>query len=186
MSPQNTISIVFPIIMQFFFLMGVNGITSMFQVYSHLPVLNNGIIRLTLATTYTLIGALCTTAYIWAFSETWGLTTPQFFLTWLTFWLYMHINFLVMDSCATAFVPLSFMSFFALTWVVLNVTSTIVPFELSPAFFRWGYALPAHETYQILVQIWSRGGYHRLFRALPILFRVGGGAAAVGGSGAAV
>ena len=65
---------------------------------------------------------------------------------------------------------MKFLPFFILTWVIMNVGSTINPFKLSPGFFRWGYALPAHETYQVFVQIWSDGCNGQLYRALPILF----------------
>jgi hypothetical protein len=84
-------------------------------------------------------------------------------------WLLMHINFLLFDI-TTAFIPIQFMPFIVLTWVILNVASTITPFELSPGFFRWGYALPSHEAYEVLIQIWSRGCNNRLYRALPIMF----------------
>ena len=57
-----------------------------------------------------------------------------------------------------------------ITWVILNVTSILVPFALSPGFYKWGYAMPAHEVYQVLIDIWSRGCNPRLFYALPILF----------------
>jgi hypothetical protein len=65
---------------------------------------------------------------------------------------------------------MKFLPFFVLTWVILNVTSTIWPFELAPSFYRWGYALPAHEVWQVLIQIWSGGAVDRLYEALPILF----------------
>lgn len=65
---------------------------------------------------------------------------------------------------------MKFLPFFVLTWVILNVTSTIWPFELAPGFYRWGYALPAHEVWQVLIQIWSGGAVDRLYQALPILF----------------
>jgi len=65
---------------------------------------------------------------------------------------------------------MKFLPFFVLTWVILNVTSTIWPFELAPAFYRWGYVLPAHEVWQVLIQIWSGGAVDRLYQALPILF----------------
>jgi hypothetical protein len=71
---------------------------------------------------------------------------------------------------ATGFIPMKFLPFFVLTWVILNVTSTIWPFELAPSFYRWGYALPAHEVWQVLIQIWSGGAVDRLYQALPILF----------------
>lgn len=65
---------------------------------------------------------------------------------------------------------MQFLPFCVLTWVIINVGSTISPFELNPGFFRWGYALPAHEVYQVLVQIWSDGCQDQSYRALPILF----------------
>lgn len=165
----NTVTMVLPIIMQFFYLMAINGISASFKFYSHLPLHNNGIIRLVLSLGYTLVGALCFSGVIWAFRESWDVGAGQFFLTWITFWLYMHINFLVMDV-ATGFIPASFLAFFVVTWVILNVTSTIFPFELNAGFYRWGYVLPAHEIWTILIQIWSGGTVNRLYRALPILF----------------
>jgi Protein of unknown function (DUF3533). len=107
--------------------------------------------------------------YIWAYRESWGQRGSRFVLTWITMWLLMHINFLFFDI-TTAFIPIQFMPFIVLTWVILNVASTISPFELNPGFFHWGYALPSHEAYQILIQIWSGGCNNRLYRALPIMF----------------
>ncbi|KAI5274964.1 hypothetical protein E4T47_02041 [Aureobasidium subglaciale] len=165
----NTVAIVMPIIMQFFFLMAVNGVSAEFNLYSHLPVLNNGIIRLVLSLSYTFVGSLCWAGYVWAFRENWSVGAGQFFCTWIIVWLFMHINFAVIDV-ATGFIPMKFLPFFVLTWVILNVTSTIWPFELAPSFYRWGYALPAHEVWQVLIQIWSGGAVDRLYQALPILF----------------
>jgi hypothetical protein len=56
------------------------------------------------------------------------------------------------------------------TYLVLNVTSILLPFELSPAFYKWGNALPAHACYNILVDIWSGGCNPHLGYALPVLF----------------
>ncbi|THX68209.1 hypothetical protein D6D05_09509 [Aureobasidium pullulans] len=165
----NTVAMVMPIIMQFFFLMAINGVSAEFNLYSHLPMLNNGIIRLVLSLSYTFVGSLCWAGYIWAFREDWSVGAGQFFCTWIIIWLFMHINFAVIDV-ATGFIPMKFLPFFVLTWVILNVTSTIWPFELAPGFYRWGYALPAHEVWQVLIQIWSGGAVDRLYQALPILF----------------
>jgi len=55
-------------------------------------------------------------------------------------------------------------------WVTINVTSIVLPFDLSSGFSRWAYALPAHEIYQILVDIWSRSCNPQLRYALCILF----------------
>jgi hypothetical protein len=165
----NTLSIVMPIIQQFFFLMALNGIATSFQFYSRLSMKDNGIIRATLAYTYTLIAAICTTGYIWAFREDWNVNGVQFVLTTLMYWLYMHISFAVLDI-ATVVIPMSFLPFFVLTWAITNVGSAVLPFELAPGFYKWSYALPAHEFYQVVVQIWSGGCNNQLYRAVPILF----------------
>ncbi|KAL3428860.1 hypothetical protein BDV09DRAFT_181356 [Aspergillus tetrazonus] len=165
----NTVTIVLAIIQQFFFLMALNGVSSQFQLYNQLGLFFNGIIRAVLSASYTLLGSLCTAGYIWSYKEGWGVSGNQFVLTWMVFWLYMHVNFLVLDV-STAFISMQFTPFFVLTWAILNVASTITPFEASPGFYRWGYALPAHEAYSLLAEVWSGGCARQVYRALPILF----------------
>ena len=165
----NTVTMILPIIQQFFFLMALNGISAQFKFYRHLPIKHNAAIRLILGLSYTFMGSLCMTGYIWAFRENWDVSGGQFMLTWMLCWLFMQINFLVMDV-ATGFIPPSFLSFFVLTWAIMNVTSTIFPFELNAGFYHWGYFFPAHSAWETLVNIWSGGGYHKLYRSLPILF----------------
>ncbi|KAK1140674.1 hypothetical protein N8T08_009987 [Aspergillus melleus] len=165
----NTVSFVMPVIQQFFFMMALNGISAQFKILTKLGWHANGLLRMCISAAYTFVGALFMVAYIWSFRESWEVNGNQFALSWMAIWLYMHINFLIMDILTT-FVPMQFMPFCVLTWVIVNVASTISPFELSPGFFRWGYALPAHETYQVLVQIWSNGCDDQLYRALPVMF----------------
>jgi hypothetical protein len=165
----NTVSIVMPIIQQFFFMMALNGISAQFHLFTKMSWVTNGLLRMCISFVYTFISALCMVAYIWAFRESWDVNGNQFALCWMAVWLYMHINFLAIDSL-TVFVPMQFLPFCILTWVIINVASTISPLELSPGFFRWGYALPSHELYQVLVQIWSDGCDNQLYRALPIMF----------------
>lgn len=57
-----------------------------------------------------------------------------------------------------------------ITWIMFNVTSILVPFDLSPAFYKLGYVMPAHEVYQVLTDIWSGGCNPKLHYALPIIF----------------
>ena len=57
-----------------------------------------------------------------------------------------------------------------ITWVVFNVTSILVPFDLSAGFYKWGYVIPAHEVFQVLIDIWSGGCNPQLYYALPVLF----------------
>jgi hypothetical protein len=166
---HNTVSMVMPIIQQFFFMLALNGISVHFDAFTKLSWKINGLIRAIASILYTFIGALLMTGYIWAYRESWAQSGGRFVLTWMILWLLMHINFLFFDI-TTAFIPIQFMPFVVLTWVVLNIASTISPFEMNPRFFRWGYALPSHEAYQVLIQIWSGGCNNRLYRALPIMF----------------
>lgn len=136
-----------------------------------------------LSIVYTFIASLTVIGYIWAFRENWLVNRNQFALSWMVVELYMHVNFLVLDA-ATAFIPMSFIPFFVLTWAVINITSTIFPFELNPGFYRWGYALPAHPVFTILIQIWSGGCNNQLKSSLHVLFgwEIVGGVLAVLGS----
>lgn len=177
----NTVSIIMPIIQQFFFMMALNGLSAQFQLFTRLTPRANGLLRLCISGCYTFVGALCMVGYIWAFRESWAVSAGQFVLCWMAVWLYMHINFQIVDVLTT-YVPMQFMPFCILTWAILNVASTVSPFEMQPGFFRWAYALPAHELYQVLVQIWSDGCENQLRTALPVLFSwwvVGAGTAIV-------
>ncbi|KNG90902.1 nitrosoguanidine resistance protein SNG1 [Aspergillus nomiae NRRL 13137] len=138
----NTVSMVMPIIQQFFFMMALNGISAQFHLYTKLGPKRNGLLRMCVSLAYTFIGSLCMAGYIWAYRESWDVNSNQFVLSWMSIWLYMHINFLIYDQS-------------------LRTESRV---------YRWGYALPAHELYQVLVQIWSDGCEHQLHRALPIMF----------------
>jgi hypothetical protein len=106
---------------------------------------------------------------VWAFRAGWQVNGNQFALTWAILWLFAHVNFLALDIF-TIWVPPQFVPVCLINWIVFNVTSILLPFDLSPAFYRWAYAIPAHEVYQILIDIWSGGCNPQLRYALPILF----------------
>lgn len=147
----------------------INGVSASFQLYSRLPMHTNGKIRLALSLSYTFCGSLVWTGWVWAFREDWHVSAGQFFLTFLTVWFYMHIQYMVIDI-ATKLIPMNFVPFFTYTWIVINVANSANPFELSPGFYKWGYALPTHAFWDVLFYVWSGGANNRLYRALPILF----------------
>jgi hypothetical protein len=118
---------------------------------------------------YTFLGGLLITAAVWAFKADWNVSGGAFVLNWLTFWLFGHVNFLVLDVFSI-WIPPQYVPFALVTWTITNVTSVIVPFSVSNGFYRWGYALPAHAAYEILTDIWSGGCNPHLYFALPILF----------------
>lgn len=165
----NTVGIVFPLLQQFFFHMAMNNFYVQFSMHGRLHQTRIISIRLIIGVVYTFFPALMVTGVLWAFSEGWGLNGTQFVLTWMAYWLLMHVGFLVMDT-AVAFIPPAFLSFFVLTWIITNISSIVFPFELSAGFYHWAYALPGHEIYQILVQIWSGGCNNQLHHALPVMF----------------
>ena len=165
----NTVSMVMPILMQFFLLLVLNGLSRELQIYSRLPLHVSGGIRIILASTFDCIAACCMIGYIWAFRETWPVTGTQYVLSWMVIWLLMFIHFLVLDAF-TAFLPLPVLPFFLLTWIIINICSSISPFEANPGFYRIGYMFPANEAYTTLTDIWSGGAVPQLYRTLPVLF----------------
>ncbi|KAJ5904890.1 uncharacterized protein N7473_001806 [Penicillium subrubescens] len=165
----NTVSMAMVILPQFFFIMALNGISAQTKIFQSFSLRKNISLRLGLSVCFTFIASLCMSGYIWAFREDWGTTSSQYGLTWMIIWLVMHLNFFIIDS-VTAVIPVQFMPFFILTWIIMNVSSTLSPFELSPGFYRIGYALPAYELYQVLLDIWTHGCNPTLYRSLPILF----------------
>ncbi|KAF4150983.1 hypothetical protein CNMCM6069_004790 [Aspergillus lentulus] len=165
----NTVSMVMPILMQFFFQMALNGIMGNAKVLETQSKRDIYVFRLGSGKIYTFISSLVTTGYFWAFREGWGVTSGQFLETWMCIWLYMDINYLLLDTVIGTVIPMQFLSFFVLTWVIVNIASTVYPFDLTPGFYHWSWALPAHDIWLLLVGIWS-GCRSSLGKTLPILF----------------
>ncbi|KAL5603892.1 hypothetical protein FOVSG1_006642 [Fusarium oxysporum f. sp. vasinfectum] len=166
----NTVSMVMPIIMQFFFIMGMNGITTGAKVLGTQSKRDVYILRSFASKIFCCVSALCMAGYIWAFRESWGVTAGQYFETWLCLWLYMDINYMVIDTLIGTVIPMAFFPYFLLTWIIFNITTVIVPFQLLSGFYHWGWALPAHNVWLLLVGIWSDGCRAQLDTTLPILF----------------
>ncbi|KAJ3519060.1 hypothetical protein NM208_g14282 [Fusarium decemcellulare] len=165
----NTVAMVMPVLMQFFFQMGLNGITTGAKVLESQSKRDVYIFRLFSGKIYTFISALGMTGYFWAFRESWGVTAGQFFETWMCLWFYMDINFNIVDTLIGTIIPMQFFAYFLLTWIIMNIATTVYPFELTPSFYHWGWALPAHNIWLLLVNIWS-GCRGSLDVTLPILF----------------
>ncbi|KGO70276.1 protein of unknown function DUF3533 [Penicillium italicum] len=165
----NTLVIILILIQEFFYLGTVNGLYAQFKLYTSVSPHRIVIARQLISLIYTLVGAMCTAGAIWAFRSGWDVNGNQFALTWLALWLFAHLNFLVLDFF-TIWLPPPYVPMALISWVILNITSIILPFELSPAFFKVGFALPAHSIFQVLIDIWSSGCNPQLYFALPVLF----------------
>ena len=167
----NTLVIVLMLIQDFFYLGTINGLYQQFNMYARLFPYRIVANRLTISALYSFVGSLCTTGAIWAFKAGWAVNGNQFVLSWMVLFLFSHLNFMTLDVfsvwLAPPYVPMALVS-----WIVLNIASVQLPFELSDNFYRWGYAMPAHEVYQVLIDIWSGGCNPTLRYALPVLFSV--------------
>ncbi|KAI9046688.1 hypothetical protein LZ554_009427 [Drepanopeziza brunnea f. sp. 'monogermtubi'] len=164
----NSLVIILILIQEFFYLGTINGLYAQFKIYTKVYPRRIIAYRNAISLSYTLIGSLCVTGSIWAFKAGWAVDGKQFALSWAILWLFAHLNFLALDLftvwLAAPYIPMAL-----ITWVIFNVASILLPFELSNGFYRWGYAMPAHEVYQVLIDIWSGGCNPRLHYALPIL-----------------
>jgi hypothetical protein len=165
----NTLVIILVLIQEFFYLGTLNTLYETFKIYTRIDPHKIIFFRNLISGIYTLIGSLCTTGAIWAFRSGWNVNSNQFALTWAILWLFAHVNFLTLDVF-TVWLPPPYIPMALITWAAFNVTSVLIPYALSPAFYRWSYVIPAHETYQVLVDIWSGGCNPQLHYALPVLF----------------
>ncbi|KAJ5874867.1 uncharacterized protein N7529_003297 [Penicillium soppii] len=165
----NTLVIILIMIQEFFYLGYVNGLYVQFKLYTSVTPHRIAIARLIISAVYTLAGSLSTAGAIWAFRNGWHVNGNQFALSWAALWLFAHLNFLVLDVF-TVWLPPPYVPMALITWIITNVTSILLPFELSPGFYKIGYGLPAHAIFQVLIDIWSGGCNPQLYYALPVLF----------------
>jgi hypothetical protein len=165
----NTLVIILIMIQEFFYLGTVNGLYAQFNLYASISPHRIAIVRQIISMLYTFVGSLCTAGAVWAFRHGWHVNGSQFVLTWMALWLFAHLNFLVLDVF-TIWLPPPYVPMALISWIITNVTSILLPFELSPAFYQVGYALPAHSIFQVLIDIWSGGCNPQLNYALPVMF----------------
>jgi hypothetical protein len=165
----NTLFIVLLLIQDFFYLGTMNGLYAQFNMYARLFPRRIIIYRLIVSGMYTFVGSLCAVSMIHTFRAGWQVNGHQFVEAWMLVWLFAHINFLTLDVF-TVWLPPPYIPMALITWVVFNVTSVLLPFELSNSFYRLGYVFPAHAAFAGLIDIWSGGCYPRLKYALPVLF----------------
>lgn len=164
----NTVVMAMSIIQQNVFLIAFTGVSRQLGLFSGLPFKTSATWALLVGLAYTLLGSLVTTGYMWAFREDWAVTGAQFAITWMVLWLVHHTYYQLLDG-TLSLVPIQFFSFVLVTFVFINIGSTVFPLEATPGFYHWGHALPAYQCFQVLLNVWSRGS-HKLYEALPVLF----------------
>jgi len=134
----NTLVVILLMIQEFFYLGTLNQLYESFKIYTKLSPHRIIFFRLLISGSYCLIGSLCVTSAIWIFKTGWDVDGGQFMLTWLVFLLYAHLNFLTLDVF-TVWLPPPFVPMALISWLILNVTSILLPFELMSDFYLWSY-----------------------------------------------
>ncbi|KAI1406228.1 hypothetical protein F4819DRAFT_240002 [Hypoxylon fuscum] len=165
----NTVGMVMPVLATFFSIMALNSVGTQTGFLAQARMRDVWLFRFVVGKLYTFLGGLVVTGFTWAFHESWVVDGGKFAKTWMIIWFYMDINWQIFDTLIGTFIPVHFAPFFVLTWVLMNIASTVFPLELAAGWYRVGYALPAHEIYTLLVQVWS-GCVNKTYIALPVLF----------------
>lgn len=93
--------------------------------------------------------SLVTLAFQVDFTRTFG--HSGFLVYWmtnfLTMWAVGAMNEAMGMLLIMYYPPL--VGFWMLFWVIINISPTFTPLALSPKFFRYGYAMPIHASYEI-------------------------------------
>ncbi len=165
----NTIVIVLVLVQEFFYLGIFNAITAQLKIWNRADPKAIVIFRFLNSFIYSFLSALCTAGAIWAFRAGWDVDGAQFVLTWMVFWLLGHLSFFVLDIF-TVWLPPPMVPMALIAWIIMNIASIVLPFELCPGFFKIGYVFPAHAAYNIMIDIWSGGCNPQLPYALPTMF----------------
>jgi hypothetical protein len=164
----NTLGTVLPILMQFFFIMAWNGICNGMHLYAGYNLRIHILARLFWSTVWPVFTSLCVAGWTFAFRGPYHMDAKMFFAFWAVTWVFSMINFDVLDI-VTGFIPMAFIPFFILTWIIFNVAASLGPEEILHHWYRINYFFPSLHWYQTLVTIFTKGGFNKLHYTLPVL-----------------
>jgi hypothetical protein len=164
----NTVGAVLPILMQFFFIMAWNGICNSMHLYAGFDLRTHILARLFFSTVWPLFTSLCVTGWTFAFRGLYEMDAKMLFAFWAVTWVFCMINFDVLDI-VTGFIPMAFITFFVLTWIIFNVAAALGPVEILHHWYRVNYFFPSLHWYRTIVTILTQGGYNKLCYTLPVL-----------------
>jgi hypothetical protein len=164
----NTLGAVFPVLMQFFFIMAWNGICNGMHLYAAYDLRTHILARFFCGLIWPFFSSLCSAGWTFAFRGSYNMTTRMFFAYWAVTWVYSMISFDLLDLI-TGFVPMAFVPFFLLTWIVFSVGAALGAPTILNNWYRINYFFPSLHWYQTFITIISEGGVNRLYYTLPIL-----------------
>ncbi|EFQ28958.1 hypothetical protein CGRA01v4_11295 [Colletotrichum graminicola] len=111
----NTVNIIVPTLAQLFFILTLNGIFMSSGLRAKARIRDVWLLRFVAGKVYCPLTTLTVTGYIWAFRENWAVSGPELGKSLLVFWLYMDVQWQVLESVLGSNLPMQFMPFFFLT-----------------------------------------------------------------------
>ncbi|KAJ4990697.1 nitrosoguanidine resistance protein [Stagonosporopsis vannaccii] len=164
----NTIGAVLPILMQFFFIMAWNGVCNGMHLYAAYDLRTHIFARLFWSTVWPIFTSLCTAGWTFAFRGSYHVDAKMFFAFWTVTWVFSMIQFDVLDII-TGFIPMAFVPFLFLTWVIFNVAASLGSPEILNNWYRINYFFPSLHWYRTFITIITQGAYNNLRYTLPVL-----------------
>ncbi|KAF3004834.1 hypothetical protein E8E13_004334 [Curvularia kusanoi] len=164
----NTIGTVFPILMQFFFIMAWNGVCNGMHLYAAYDLRTHILARLAWSTVWPIFTSLCSTGWTFAFRGSYHIDAKMFFAFWALTWVFSMINFDVLDVI-TGFIPMAFVPFLLLTWIIFNVAASLGPPEILNHWYRISFFFPSLHYYRTFITIITQGACNNLHYTLPVL-----------------
>jgi hypothetical protein len=164
----NTIGVVLPILMQFFFIMAWNGICNGMHLYAAYNLKAHILARLFWSTLWPMFTSLCSAGWTFAFRGSYHMDAKMFFACWAVTWVFSMINFDMVDII-TGLVPMAFVPLIFLTWIIFNVAASLGAPDMLHVWYRINYFFPSLHWFQTLITIFSAGGVNHLQYTLPTL-----------------
>ncbi|KAJ5693118.1 hypothetical protein N7462_002541 [Penicillium macrosclerotiorum] len=165
----NTVGMVFPILLAFFFIMAMGGIAQPSAWYQSDRILSRYLNRILLSLLYSCVVGISWGLWLEVYREDFAITGGQYCLVWLIYWIYTFIAFEVLDTAA-AFVPMPFLPLCVLTYVIINVGASVFPIDIKPTFYHLDYIWPSYNCFELLISVLSDGSTSRVYRNVPVLF----------------
>ena len=163
----NTIGMVLPQLLQFYFLQSYNSISQEHKLFgaSFRSLFGH---RFVASTVWTMVTSLSVAGWTYAYHESYHMAAKNFVALWFSDWIFALITFDLFDIFATL-VPPPLLPLPVTTWLILSVAATTTPIAMDYRFFRVHWFFPSHSVWLTQITIYSQGAANRLYQTLPIL-----------------
>ncbi|RCK65891.1 Nitrosoguanidine resistance protein SNG1 [Candida viswanathii] len=117
-----------------------------------------------------LMFGLVTLAFQVDFTVTFG--KSGFLVYWMVTFLTMWTVGLASELAALMLIPIypPLLGFWLIFWVIVNITPSFTPIALLPQFYRYGYAMPLHNAFEIYCVIFFNTYKGQFGRNIGIIF----------------